>query len=318
MVLLAPTLPADTGVALAAVLIIALVVMKVATANLIDRAKAELSLLDKARREVAGRLESALEQKKSQDATLAFHERRKDDITAYMAELAKELATLEEAWQKHQETLSYYEEGEAAPSSEDPSATEGDGGAGEEAAPGSEQPVTSPGPEAPEDQTPRPPDAAAEGGEPSDEPVPAYRRPGADIDPSVPLVVLPASMGNPENLLLPDAITTELLAAGLNVVERTTLFQQARDQQLDPVEILAREEYHRLGEVASIGTVVVINSTVAGGGVAQATCKAIDIATGTIVASTSYDQQEAGGSVPQSLTQTARSLAATIREAVRQ
>jgi len=147
-----------------------------------------------------------------------------------------------------------------------------------------------------------------------------YHRPNAFINSSSPIAIVPAKMGKPDDLVLPDAIATELLGMGLNVVERTTLSQMINERGLDLTEILNGEEYFKLGEVANIQIIVIVSSTMRGGGVANATCKVVDIRTGAIIISTTYDQPRPDQPIyilHQSLTKTAHVIAETIRKSIK-
>jgi hypothetical protein len=125
-------------------------------------------------------------------------------------------------------------------------------------------------------------------------------------------------MGKPDETFLVDALATELLGLGLNVLDRAALLQMVRDQELDPAQMLANEEYIQIGKIAAITTVVIVNSMMHEGSVANATCKVIDLSTGAIIASTSYDRQAPNAPPHQSITETARAMAATIKEAIRE
>ena len=310
----------------AVVLVIAIVVAKILTATLLERLRNEVAYLEQLRRRTQARLDSVAERRLSLEETRNFHERRKDELAGHIEDLLQELEQLEEAELEYRQqfTLSEEEGEEGSPAPEEPSEEE----IAEETAETQEETPE----ETAETQEETPEETAEEIAEtleapeeaeeprPAEQHLKAYQRPGAFIDPAAALVVVPARAGVADDLLLPDAITTELLEMGLNVVERTALAQQVREQGLDPAEILDREEYFKLGEIAEVSKIAIVNSTMSGGSVASATCRVIDISTGDIVVSTSYDQpapDDPASPPHQSLTETARTIAEALRSAVR-
>ena len=293
---------------LSVVLVIAIVVAKILTATLLERLRNEVAYLEQLRRRTQARLDSVAERRLSLEETRNFHERRKDELAAHIEDLRQELERLEEAALEYRQQFIHPEEEgeEGPPSAEEPL----EGELEEEVAEETEEVAAEEIEETAETEESRP----------VEQHLKAYQRPGAFIDPAAALVVVPARAGIADDLLLPDAITTELLEMGLNVVERTTLAQRVREQGLDPTEILDREEYFKLGEVAEVSKIAIVNSTMSGGSVASATCRVIDISTGDIVVSTSYDQpapEDAASPHHQSLTETARTIAEALRSAVR-
>ena len=146
--------------------------------------------------------------------------------------------------------------------------------------------------------------------------VSTYKRPNATLSTSNPIAVVPAKFGQPNDLMLPDALATELLMLGFNVVERTVLAQMVNEKGLNLTEILNGEEYFKLGEHVNIQTVVIVNSTIEGVGVANATCRVIDIKTGEMLLSTTYTQPAPNTPIyarHHTLTDTAKAIAETFK-----
>jgi len=117
-----------------------------------------------------------------------------------------------------------------------------------------------------------------------------YVKPGAVIDRATKIAVVPSKVEGSDDLVLPDAIATELLGLGLNVVEPTTLSQLENERGLDLTEILNGEEHFKRGTLADFSAVIIVNATIMGTGVANASVRVVDIATGDIIMSTSYSQ----------------------------
>ena len=148
----------------------------------------------------------------------------------------------------------------------------------------------------------------------------AHHRAGAYIEKSSPIAIVPAKIGNPDDLVLPDAITTELLGMGLNVIERTTLSQMVKEKGLDLTEILNGEEYFKIGILTNIETIVIVNSRMEFGNVKNATLRVVDSKTGSIIVSTSYSQAQPGNTAylrHHDVIDTAREMAKSIKEIVK-
>ena len=128
------------------------------------------------------------------------------------------------------------------------------------------------------------------------------------------VAVLPADLGNADKLFLPDAIVSELLELGQPVLERSLLSQQLQDQGLQLAEIIDREEYVKLSSVRDLKAVVVVNSLMQTGGVASATYRVLELPSGAITLSSTYEQPGAHERSEDfhKLTQTARVLAESI------
>ena len=131
------------------------------------------------------------------------------------------------------------------------------------------------------------------------------------------IAVLPADLGNADKLFLPDAIVSQLLDMGEPVQERSLLAQRLRDQGEDLAIIVEKEEYFKLAATGGLKAVVVVNSLMQGAGVASATCRVVQIPSGSILLSTTYEQPGTHESSPDyhRLSQTARLLAESIHDA---
>ena len=119
---------------------------------------------------------------------------------------------------------------------------------------------------------------------------------------------------------MPDAIATELLGFGLNIVERTTLSQMVRERGLDLTEILNGEEYFKLGEITKVSKVVIVSSRMKGVGVANATVRIVDTKSGAIILSTTYTQPAPNNPIyarHHSLVDTAKQIAESIKAIVK-
>jgi septal ring factor EnvC (AmiA/AmiB activator) len=107
MLMAAPAISANAGTMIIALLLLATIVAKVGTASSLDTIKQELYQLEQVLLGVQGRLNAVQEHRKAVEDTLAFFERRKQDLAEAIDELAEEYVTLEETERKRQETLSY-------------------------------------------------------------------------------------------------------------------------------------------------------------------------------------------------------------------
>ena len=110
------------------------------------------------------------------------------------------------------------------------------------------------------------------------------------VDPTLPICVVPASLGNADRLFLPDSVITDLLGVGVSVMERAVLNRMVEEKGDDLAQIIEREEFFKLGYLSSVRAIVVINSKMRGSGIATATCKIVEIPTGKIILSKSYEQ----------------------------
>ena len=92
---------------LSAVLVVASVVIKIVTANLITRRKTEVSQLQSELRKQVGVCESLVEHRASLDDNLEFFERRMIEDREVKVELATDLAAYVADYRKHLEDLGY-------------------------------------------------------------------------------------------------------------------------------------------------------------------------------------------------------------------
>ena len=122
------------------------------------------------------------------------------------------------------------------------------------------------------------------------EPIQEHQHPDICIDPASPIAVVPPTGRDADRLFLPDAIVTELLGHGVNVVDRSYLTQRVQDGGEDLESILESEQYFRLGKVTELKALIVVNSVRRGSGVGSATCRVVGLPGGEILLSSSYDQ----------------------------
>ena len=120
--------------------------------------------------------------------------------------------------------------------------------------------------------------------------VKASRRSNANLKPTDQIAVVPSKIGGEDDLLLPDAIATELMGYGYNVVERTALAQMVKERGFDYTEILNGQEYFKIGASTSVKAVVIVTTRMQGIGVAGATCRVVSTTDGSILMSVSYSQ----------------------------
>jgi hypothetical protein len=118
----------------------------------------------------------------------------------------------------------------------------------------------------------------------------SYYNEEINYDISQATTVMPAKLGDENDLILPDALSTELLQMGFNIVERSVVKQMVEEKGLDFTEILNGEEYFKLGTIMEIESIILVNSRMAGSGIANATVKIVDLKSGKIFFSTSYSQ----------------------------
>lgn len=104
------------------------------------------------------------------------------------------------------------------------------------------------------------------------------------------IAVVPSKIGNPDDLVLPDALETELLNLGLNLVDRTSVRQMVSEKGLDFTEILNGEEYFKLGKIVDIKNIIIVNSRLGTDGVSSASLKVIDLENNEIILSVTYSQ----------------------------
>lgn len=93
------------------------------------------------------------------------------------------------------------------------------------------------------------------------------------------------------NSLLPDALTTAFLGLGFNIIERNELVRLLSEQKLSLTGILESSDYYKLGNIANIDNIIIVNSKeMMDGSVAQAVVKIIAIQSGKVIASSTYFQ----------------------------
>ena len=275
-------MPAESITYLAAVAIICSVIVKILTTNSIAAQRRELTQLQRSRAAVNLQLQSVVEQRTSATDLIEFYESRKAETDRRITEESVELELLEAAERRYLESLGYDEAAieqalELGGLSEIVDETQtmvavGEEGAGDvvTAVDGEEEPEAEPG----------------EMGDPAG----TFRRADAAIEAGAPVAVIPATLRDPNKLFLPDALVTELLGKGVNVVDRFTLGQQVEEAGEDLESILTGEHYSRLGTAADLGALVIVNSLLLGSGVGSATCRVVELPTGKILLSTSYEQ----------------------------
>ncbi len=303
-------MPVEITMWFSVVLVFASVVVKVATANIISRQKSEVADLEKELRKLQERLQEIIEHRASVNDNVLFYERREVEVTKELEILRPELEEHLAAERKHLESLGYDPDEEGAPD-----AIEANAPAQAEAAIRDEAGVD--GPADGEMVTDSNGDPTEEGeSEEADSHVSTFQQTDVSLDPTLPVSVV---LGDADRLFLPDAVVTELLGMGVNVMERALLTQKVRELGEDLGLILAGEQYFKLGSLSEVRAVVVINSRMRGSGVGTATCRIVEIPSGKIVMSTSYDQpgiDERSESF-ETLTATARIIAESINSAMR-
>ena len=301
-------MPSEFTVWLSLVLVFAAVVVKIATANFIAGQKKQLSDLQSALTKVQDHLRTLIEHNASAKENLLFYQRREAEITKQLETLRPELDQYVESERKHLESLGYDPDEEGVTLEEIGAAAYQEGGdsgpPGDEAAPGAE---------------PAPAATSVTGDEPAAEAGTTFQQEGGDVDPSLPICVVPAVMGSVDRLFLPDAVVTELLSSGIDVLERAALNRMVTDMGEDLAQILEREEYFRLGHLSSVRAIVIFNSKMRGSAISTATCRIVEIPSGKIILSKSYDQPGVDERSPdfESLTQTARAMCESISSAIK-
>ena len=114
-------------------------------------------------------------------------------------------------------------------------------------------------------------------------------KPGVSISRSEPIAVVPSRMGTEEALVLPDAIITELLGLGFNVIDRSSLAQRVREKGLDLSIIINEQEYFKLGKSTNINQIVIVTSKLHENYlVKNATVKVIRTKDGSIIFSSTF------------------------------
>lgn len=265
---------------LTALLVVTSVIAKIVSANLITRSKTELARLQAEVRKQRGVVESLVEHRTSLEDNVEFFVRRRVEDQDLHERLEADLEVYEASHRKHLEDLGH-----------DPDDFDGEFDDELDEA------------ETADAQT----DAQTDGQ--TDDPASTQLSPGAAV------AVLPPTVGDTDKLFLPDAVITELMAAGVHIVDRSTINQRLADNDVDLRRILDEEQYHRLHSEAGVDAVAIINSRLMGSGIGTATCRVIHFPSGEILSSLSYEQP---GSHEQAdefegITHTARKLAESIR-----
>jgi len=117
----------------------------------------------------------------------------------------------------------------------------------------------------------------------------SYNKPGAKISKSDQIAVVPVNMGLEDSVVLPDAISTELVGFGFNVIDRSALTQRARDKGLDLSIIINEAEYYKLGYSTNVNQLVIVNSQLHQNTlVKNATVKVINAKDGSIIFSSTF------------------------------
>lgn len=289
-------MPLDMLSWLAALLVMSVVVIKMLSGHSIGALRREVTLLERQRDQVREKLEQVRAQRAKSDENLEFYERRRLETEDEIAELQGQLENLEAAARKYLASLGYDDADidEALRTGTLPE----DAVAGESAIAAETLPADA-------DAAP-----AAAATEPADE----YHCPEAALDPSLPVAVVPPTGRDADRLFLPDAIVTELLSQGVNVIDRSSLTALVREGGEDLQSILESEQYFRLAKVTELKALIVVNSVMRGIGVGSATCRVVELPAGRILLSTSYEQPGRTDQSPdfEPLTRTAHTMAEAI------
>ena len=295
-------MPSEFTVWLSLVLVFAAVVVKIATANFIAGQKKQLSDLQSSLIKVQDHVRTLIEHNASAKENLLFYQRREAEITKQLEVLRPELDQYVESERKHLQSLGYDPDEEGVTLEEIGAAAYQEGG---DSGPPGDEPA------------PRP--LLCRGPNLQRKRARTFQQEGGDVDPSLPICVVPAVMGSADRLFLPDAVVTELLSSGIDVLERAALNRMVTDMGEDLAQILEREEYFRLGQLSSVRAIVIFNSKMRGSGISTATCRIVEIPSGKIILSKSYDQPGIDERSPgfESLTQTARAMCESISSAIK-
>lgn len=295
----------------ALVTIICAVLAKILTANSIGVLKRGLAQLEAKRAGISQQLQSVVEQHASAANLLEFYEGRKVEVDRRITEESVELELLTEAERKYLAGLGYdsteieeaLERGILPEITDESQAVEA---AGEEAV-GQAQVADPVSPADGEEQ-------AEEDSEEMGDPVGTLQSPDAAIEAGAPVAVIPVTLRDPDKLFLPDALVSELLGRGANVVDRFAFNQQVEEAGEDLENVLASEHYFRLGTATDLRALIIVNSLMLGSGVGSATCRVVDLPSGKILLSTSYEQPGETERSPdfESLTTTAQVVAQAI------
>ncbi|MFH1568697.1 MAG: hypothetical protein ABIL09_11930 [Gemmatimonadota bacterium] len=281
---------------LAAVLVMGVVVIKMITGHSVGAQKSEVTRLERERDAVRERLEQARNQRGAAEDNLEFYARRLTETQQERADLLGELERFEESARKHLEFLGYDDETiEIALRT----------GQLPEGALAND--------ESRQDEPPPAPDAAAAAPAATD-PVSEFVSEESGLDLAAPVAVVPATLRDADKLFLPDAMVTELLGRGLNIIDRSALLQRARAGGEDLGSILDTEQYCRLAKFAEVRALVVVNTRMRGSGVGSATCRVVELPSGKILMSTTYEQPGPNERSPEfePLTRTAHVLAEAV------
>lgn len=110
------------------------------------------------------------------------------------------------------------------------------------------------------------------------------------IDTNQKVAVVPAKFGGDNDLRLPDAVETQLLNLGANVIDRSALAQMIYEKGFNLTEIVNGQEYFKICEIIDVKLIFIINAKYGTSGVADATMKIVDVSNGKIIFSTNYYQ----------------------------
>jgi len=280
-------MPSETTVWLSVILVFAAVVAKIATANFLAAQRKQLADLQTELRKIQEKLQTLLEQARSAKDNLLFYQRREVEVTSKLEKLGPELERFMDAERKHLEALGYDPDQEGLDIDEILKNTP-------------QEAVDASGA----------PDPSESEALPESEEIPE----SSAVDLSLPICVVPAALGNADRLFLPDAVITDLLGVGVSVMERAVLNRMAEEKGDDLAQIIEREEFFKLGYLSNVRAIVVINSKMRGSGIATATCKIVEIPTGKIILSKSYEQPGIDERSPdfEPLTETSRILCESI------
>lgn len=117
-------------------------------------------------------------------------------------------------------------------------------------------------------------------------------------------------------LLLPDALLTEFLGLGFNIVERNEIAKLLREQNLSLSGILENQDYSKIGKIANIETlIIVVSKENSNGAVASASIKVINVTNGYVIISSTYSQPAPDNPAyvnHQNINQTAKTISKSI------
>ncbi len=115
-----------------------------------------------------------------------------------------------------------------------------------------------------------------------------------------------------ESIAFSDLLTTELLPLGFRIIERNRIAAILEEQKMSISGVIEKSNYEVLGQIAHLDAVFVFIAKYNGETMDTCVLKLIDLKTGEVLISTSYNQSQARSELDRDMPNVAKKIAVSI------